>query len=63
MLTLWGNCDVTSGFGSHGGYVFSIVTTFQTWAYHVTSVDNLSKNFISPDTNMSLIHAHWFKSY
>ena len=30
-------------------YVVSIVTTFQTWAWHVTCVDKLSKIFISAD--------------
>ena len=39
-------------------YVFSIVTTFQLWAYHVTRVDKLSKNFISPDTLLNLRKNH-----
>ena len=30
-------------------FVFSIVTTFQIWACHVTCVYKLSKNFISRD--------------
>ena len=36
-------------------YVFSVVTTFQIWACHVTCVYKLSKIFISSD--MSLIPA------
>ena len=35
-------------------FVFSIVTTFQIWACHVTCVYKLTKNFISRDTLLNL---------
>ena len=35
-------------------FVFSIVTTFQIWACHVTSVYKLSESFISQDTLLNV---------
>ena len=35
-------------------FVFSIVTTFQIWACHVTSVHKLSERFISQDTLLNV---------
>ena len=37
-----------------GCLVFSIVTTFQIWTYHVMFVYRLSKSFISQDTLLNL---------